>query len=229
MFLFILFTITVLIFAIIVALVIGLLVAVGFTIFAVVTALIVLFPTIFFTTLAATFFFLWGMGGYYLLKWFNKGESPAPQGNAIGDKLNSLTGNRLGFLMNDARDTQADIAAKKTDGDTKTKEPVTNGKPKENGTHKANGTTPTKGSSTGLDTVKKQAGDMNKHADTIKKNANVGNATDKITQNASVDGISKAPGVSHVTKGAGVDGVTSKAGGVTGTVKGGLGGVTGLT
>lgn len=223
MFLFILFTITVLIFAIIVALVIGLLVAVGFTIFAVVTALVVLFPTVFFTTLAATFFFLWGLGGYYLMKWFNKGESPAPQGSAIGDKLNSLTGNRLGFLMNDARDTQADIAAKKTDGDgNKTKEPVTNGKPKENGT-------PSKGSSTGVDGIKKQAGDMNKHTDTIKKNANVGNATDKVTKNASVDGATKTTGLDNVTKTAGADGLTKKAGGVTGTVKGGLGGATGLT
>ncbi|GAB7357375.1 hypothetical protein MBLNU459_g8318t1 [Dothideomycetes sp. NU459] len=225
LFLFVLFTITVLIFSIVVALVVGLLFAVGFTLFAVLTALFVLFPTVFFTTLAATFFFLWGLGGYYILKWFNKGESPAPEGSAIGDKLNSLTGNRLGFLMDNARDTQANGSAatanhKKTDGDAAAAAP--NGKPKQI-EPKTNGT-PTKG---GMDGVKKQA-DVAKHADTLKKNANVGNATDKVTKNASVDGATKATGLDNATKPVGADGLTKKVGGTTGTIKGGLGGATGL-
>jgi hypothetical protein len=66
-------------------------------------ALLVILPTVFFTTFAATFIFLWGLGGFYLLKWFNEGDVPAPDGTAIGDKLNNLTGGRMGWLMDGSR------------------------------------------------------------------------------------------------------------------------------
>lgn len=110
--LFILFTISVFIFALVVALIIALLGAVLFTVFCVGVALFIVLPTIMFTTFAATFLFLWGLGGYHLLRWANgdkKSEDggQAPEGSAIGDKLNSLTGGRLSGFMEDARGQNA--------------------------------------------------------------------------------------------------------------------------
>jgi len=103
---FVVFSITVFIFSLVAALLIALLAALLFTAFMVGTALLIVLPTVFLTTMAATFLFLWGLGGYYILKWFNEGESPASEGLAIGDKLNSLTGGRIGFLMDGARKQQ---------------------------------------------------------------------------------------------------------------------------
>lgn len=109
--LFVLFSLSVFIFSLVVALVIGLLAAILFTLFMVGVALIIVFPTIMFTTGAACFLFLWGLGGYYILKWANGeggGESKqAPEGQAIGDRLNSLTGGRLGGFMEGARSQNA--------------------------------------------------------------------------------------------------------------------------
>lgn len=111
--LFILFSISVFIFALVVALIVALLGAVLFTVFCVGVALFIVLPTIMFTTFAATFLFLWGLGGYHLLRWAN-GDSnnessggQAPEGSAIGDKLNSLTGGRLSGFMEDARGQNA--------------------------------------------------------------------------------------------------------------------------
>jgi hypothetical protein len=39
---------------------------------------------------------------------FNDGDAPAPQGKAIGDKLNNLTGGRMGWLVDGARKKQDD-------------------------------------------------------------------------------------------------------------------------
>jgi len=109
--LFILFTIAVFIFALVVALIVALLGAVLFTVFCVGVALMIVLPTILFTTFAATFLFLWGLGGYHLLRWANKDNNSesgeAPEGSAIGDKLNSLTGGRLTGFMEDARGQNA--------------------------------------------------------------------------------------------------------------------------
>ncbi|WPH02084.1 Hypothetical protein R9X50_00493900 [Acrodontium crateriforme] len=110
--LFILFTITVALFALIVGLLLGLLGAVIFILFCVGTALVIVLPFIFFTTAAATFLFLWGLGGYYIIKWANggfstEGAKEAPPGQAIGDRLNSLTGGRLSGFMDSARDERA--------------------------------------------------------------------------------------------------------------------------
>jgi hypothetical protein len=60
------------------------------------------------TTLGATFLFLWGLGGYYIIKWFNEGETPGEVGTAIGDKLSGLTGGRLDWLMGGARATEGE-------------------------------------------------------------------------------------------------------------------------
>lgn len=107
--LFILFSIVVLIFSLLVGIILGVLAAVLFTVFCVGIALTIVLPVIMFTTAAACFLFLWGLGGYYILKWANgdKGDEKAPEGGSVGDKLNSLTGGRLTGLMDSAKDEQA--------------------------------------------------------------------------------------------------------------------------
>lgn len=111
LFLFALFSLSVFLFALIVGLVVGLLAAVAFTLFMVGTALVVVLPTVFFTTCAATFLFLWGLGGYYILKWANSdGESEKPDagnGPSIGDRLNYFTGGRLTGFMDAAKKENA--------------------------------------------------------------------------------------------------------------------------
>lgn len=74
--LFIIMTITVVIFSIIGALILAILAAVVFSVVCVGFALIILLPTLFATTAAASFIWLWGLGAYYILKWFNKKEVP---------------------------------------------------------------------------------------------------------------------------------------------------------
>lgn len=74
--LFAIMTITVIIFSLLGALLIGLLGALVFIVVAVGFALIILLPTLFVTTFAAAFIWLWGLGGYYILKWFNQKEIP---------------------------------------------------------------------------------------------------------------------------------------------------------
>ncbi|KAF2676760.1 hypothetical protein K458DRAFT_447343 [Lentithecium fluviatile CBS 122367] len=106
--LFFTFSLTVFLFSLIAALLIGIVAALLFTVFMVGVALVVVLPTVFLTTFTASFFYLWGMGGYYLLKWFNEGDAPAPQGSAIGDKINNLTGGRMSWLMEGARKKQDD-------------------------------------------------------------------------------------------------------------------------
>ena len=69
-------TITVFVFALVAALLIGLLGALVFTVFCVGIALLVLLPTLFITTFAGAFIFLWGLCAYYLIKWFNQKEIP---------------------------------------------------------------------------------------------------------------------------------------------------------
>lgn len=74
--LFVIMTITVIIFSLLGALLVGLLGALVFIVVAVGFALIILLPTLFITTFAAAFIWLWGVGGYYILKWFNQKEIP---------------------------------------------------------------------------------------------------------------------------------------------------------
>jgi len=99
---FIVFSITVFVFSLVAALLIAVLVALLFTVFCIGVALLIVLPTVFITTMGATFLFLWGLGGYYILKWFNS-TSPAKPGKAIGDKFNMITGGRLDFLMQNIR------------------------------------------------------------------------------------------------------------------------------
>ncbi|KAF1986012.1 hypothetical protein K402DRAFT_315979, partial [Aulographum hederae CBS 113979] len=100
---FVIFTITVFVFALVAALLVGVLAALLFTVFMVGTALLVVLPTVFMTTMGATFLFLWGLGGYYIIKWANSEVLPAPKGEAIGDYMSSLTGGKLDGVMGEVR------------------------------------------------------------------------------------------------------------------------------
>lgn len=104
-------TISVVIFAILAGLIIGLVGAVLFIVTCVGFALIILLPTLFLTTAAATFIWLWGLGGYYILKKFNQKEIPG-----IHVPMKEGMQNQLGSIMGD-------------DGP----KPQANGGPKENG------------------------------------------------------------------------------------------------
>lgn len=193
LFLFILFTITVFVFSLIVALLLGVLAAVLFTVFAVGTALLVILPTTFFTTMAACFIFLWGLGGYYILRWANGGDTQAPEGKAIGDTLNNLTGGRLGGFMEGARTNAAkgDITGF-SDKHTPAKiGDESNGKPA-GGEKKAQ----TNGVQAG--------GDVAKHAHDAMKKADVGNAT----KAAQVNGVTNKAANAKGTVTGGVSGGT---------------------
>ena len=78
--LFMLMTITVVVFALLAGILVGLIGALLFIVAAVGFALIIVLPVLFFTTGAAVFFWLWGMGTYYIIKWFN--EKPVPGVNS---------------------------------------------------------------------------------------------------------------------------------------------------
>ena len=118
-------TISVVVFALLAGLIIGLVGAVLFIVVCVGFALIILLPTLFLTTAAATFIWLWGFGGYYILKKFNKKEIPgihtdikdAPAG--IQQQLGAITGQG---------GPQGDPNGGEKDADGGAKE---NGKPKE--------------------------------------------------------------------------------------------------
>ena len=89
-------TITVVVFALIAALLIGVLGAAVFIVICVGIGLIILLPTLFVTTFAAAFIWLWGVGAYFIIKWFNQKEVPGihkPLDEGInGMGLDALTG-----------------------------------------------------------------------------------------------------------------------------------------
>ena len=132
--LFIVMTITVVIFALLAGLIIGLVGAVLFIVVCVGFALIILLPTLFLTTAAATFIWLWGIGGYYILKKFNKKEIPGIHTDMKGgpgglkSQLGALTGEGgpQGDPNGQANGQEEKQEEKQTDGGAKE-----NGKPKE--------------------------------------------------------------------------------------------------
>jgi hypothetical protein len=71
-------------------------------------ALFVVLPTVFFTTLAATFVFLWALSGFYIINWLNRLGGPGGEVDTVGDKLNNLSGGRLMWLVSEARDKTQD-------------------------------------------------------------------------------------------------------------------------
>jgi hypothetical protein len=74
--LFIIMTITVSVFALLAGILVGLIGALLFIAFCLGFALIFLLPTLFFTTFAGAFIWLWGLGAYLIMKWFNQKEVP---------------------------------------------------------------------------------------------------------------------------------------------------------
>lgn len=84
--LFVVMSVTVFVFSLVGALVIGLVGALLFTVFCLGVALVIVLPTLFITSFAASFIWLWGLGAYYLLKWFNQKEIPGVH-KPLGDGL----------------------------------------------------------------------------------------------------------------------------------------------
>lgn len=89
--LFALMTLTVFIFALLAGILVGVLGALLFIVAAVGFALIVLLPVLFFTTGAAVFIWLWGMGAYFIVKWFNQKDVPGVHTDLAGG-LSKATG-----------------------------------------------------------------------------------------------------------------------------------------
>lgn len=167
--LFVLMTISVAIFALLVGLILGLLGAVLFIVAAVGFAVIILLPILFFTTAAATFIWLWGLAGYYILKWFNKKDIPGIHGDSKGGIQGGLE-EQLGAITGKGGPKgEADGDGEKEGGEGK----EANGKPKEQkkggaGKGGMNGVADKVGSagkSTGVDVGNpKEAADVGKHA-----------------------------------------------------------------
>ena len=88
-----------------------------FIVFAVGVALIFLLPTLFFTTFAAVFIWLWGMGAYMIVKWFNKKDVPGvhvPMADGVGkqtglDGLLPLGGGDKGQQANGSAQTNGHV------------------------------------------------------------------------------------------------------------------------
>lgn len=139
--LFAVMSVTVLVFALLAGILVGVLGAVLFTVFCLGLALIILLPTLFVTTFAGTFIFLWGLGAYYIVKWFNKKDVPGVHTDAAGglqkqlglDNLPGLNGNKEGGTqqqqpkkepLGDKKDTNtnANTHARSGQGDQKEKE-----------------------------------------------------------------------------------------------------------
>ena len=185
--LFIALTITVGVFSILGGLLVGLLGALLFIVVAVGFALIILLPTLFFTTLVATFLWLWGMGTYQILKYFNKKDIPGIHtdlksgllgGDSENDKLDALNGR-----PNGARPAPK---LEKRDGPGEEK--------------KANG---------GAKASKASGTDLGQNLGELQKRADLGNVTNGIGDTKEkLDGVTKNLPVDGVTKNVPVDGVT---------------------
>ena len=172
--LFAVMTVTVFVFALLAALVIGLLGALLFTAFCVGIALLVLLPTLFITSFGAAFIWLWGVGAYYIIKWFNQKEIPGIHTGfveGIMGKIDDNISQRSESAANgEAKDTHSHSQPKKL-------EPNPEHKSEKKTSHKSNGVAEKLpgvdkvgdlGKATGVDGG--QVGDL-------KKKVDVGNAT----------------------------------------------------
>lgn len=111
-------TITVVVFSLLGALLLGLLGALVFIVITVGFALLILLPTIFITTFAAAFIWLWGVGAYYIIKWFNQKEIPGIH-TSWKEGLSGLTDGLSGGLPGSGGEKEAST----------NKEETANGKP----------------------------------------------------------------------------------------------------
>jgi Promethin len=106
--LFISFTIAALLFSLIAALLISLVTALLFIVCMLLVALFVVLPTVFLTTMAATFVFLWGLGGFFVISWLNRTGRLGGEVEAVGDKLNNLSGGKLNWWTSESREKPQD-------------------------------------------------------------------------------------------------------------------------
>ncbi|KAK5130755.1 hypothetical protein LTR08_001700 [Meristemomyces frigidus] len=205
--LFALFTLTVALFSLVVGLLLGLLAAVLFILFAVGIALTIVLPAVLFTTMTACFLFLWGLGGYYILKWANgnsEGQSQEGGGSgAIGDKLNALTGGRLTGFMDAAKGERAkgDISGY---GDQHNKPNAGEKKPA-SPQHQSNGTSEKKPAAAPSEKKPAQSNGT-PHKDATKE---VNGTAHKVTKATGAEGGTKAAGAAKGTATGAVSGVTA--------------------
>lgn len=170
--LFVIMSITVLVFALIAGILIGLVGALLFIVFAVGVALIFLLPTLFFTTFAAVFIWLWGMGAYMIVKWFNKKDVPGVH-VPLADGVRKQTGlDGLLPLGSDGKGQQADGMAK-ANGDGPEKPVRKAGKP---AGQQQNHSTETNGDEHGDDKENKPPSNKS-HSPVTKKVSSVGKST----------------------------------------------------
>lgn len=196
--LFLILTITVFIFALVAALIIGVLGAVLFSVVCVGIGLIILLPTLFVTTFAAAFIWLWGIGAYYIVKWFNKKEVPGihkpfPEGMQ-GQGLDALQGK--GAPPGDPHAADSQKQAKPKGGQHQQANGTANGAPKQAETKKYPGIEEVQ-KATGVDlsdpkkaadfgTIAGKTGDLNKAKDQVT------GAKDQVT--GAVGGVKGAAG-----------------------------------
>jgi hypothetical protein len=174
-------TITVGVFSIVAGLLIGLLGALLFIVTAVGFALIILLPILFFTTLVATFIWLWGTGTYYILKYFNQKEIPGIhtdlKSSILGGSSEGSENDKLSSL-NHKPDYEASEKKRQSENNSEGGE----GKKQES---KANGTA-----------KKGQGQPLKQVSDNVGKSTgvDVGNTTDGITKKADVNNATKNVG-----------------------------------
>lgn len=107
--LFTLFGLSVAVFSVLGGIIVGLIGAALVTLTCVGLALVVVFPVLMFTSASACFLFLFGLGGYKILKWASGRDEGNGQTNGeengitVGDSLNSITGGRLTGLLDSAK------------------------------------------------------------------------------------------------------------------------------
>ena len=168
-------TISVVIFAILAGLIIGLVGAVLFIVTCVGFALIILLPTLFMTTAIATFIWLWGMGTYYILKRFNQKDIPGIHTPFKEGMSNELKG-QLGSITGEGGPQGDPSGEPKEEGNGEHKRHA-NGKPKEGKKEnkEMNGVADkvsSAGKSTGVDVGNpKEAADVGKHAGKVTNTA----------------------------------------------------------
>ncbi|KAF9734128.1 hypothetical protein PMIN01_08471 [Paraphaeosphaeria minitans] len=100
--LFTLFTLSIFVFSLVTALLASILAAVFFTFFMVSVALLFLVPTLFLATFTASFLFLWGLAGWYVVKWFTQGADSVLDRKSISDRVDRFTGSRAGWVSSGA-------------------------------------------------------------------------------------------------------------------------------
>ena len=201
-------TISVAVFAILVAIILAVLGTVIFILFWVGVALIFLLPTLFITTGIATFVWLWGVGTYYILKYFN--EKPIP---GIHTSFKDGVVDQLG-ADNAVTHQLADLTGQKIEGSGEEKGAAERKEIEEGQDKKKPPKLDEKKGGEGKD--KGEKGGMNGHAPDPKNAADIGKHAGKATQAAggAKDQVSGAAGKASGAAGQ----VTGVAGGAKGAI-----------